>query len=50
VIRMAANGWLEQTETDRAVLRQVQRATIAECVRYLNSRGLFDAAEALEAL
>lgn len=48
MIRSAANIWIEQTETDREVLRQVQAETIAECVRFLSSRGLFDAATELE--
>jgi hypothetical protein len=50
VIRSAANVWIEQTETDREVLRQVQAATIAECVRYLTSRGLFEAAAELRGM
>ena len=48
VIRSAANIWIEQTEADREVLRQVQAATIAECARYLRGLGLRGAAAELE--
>ena len=48
VIRSAANIWLEQTETDREVLRELQRGTIAECARYLRGLGLRGAAAELE--
>lgn len=50
VIRSASNVWIEQTETDREVLRQVQAGTIAECVRYLNERGFIEAANNLESI
>lgn len=38
-VRLAANGWIEQTETDRAVLRALQAGTVAVCAEFLLERG-----------
>lgn len=49
-VKHAANLWVEQTETDRAVLREVQRGTVEVCAEFLEEAGDANAAAGLRSL